>query len=246
MTPSKCLSKAALLCASAVLNILADVALLAFVLPKIGQSCMPLFLSQCNTNRNLANLHLPKKQKLGLLAILSLSILVILAAIIRVVRVLHIVTSQDVPWDSYDVDIWAAVEINTGIFCVSAPAVKPLLRQLAPGLLSSSGATDNFPTYTRKCGDGTARRRVTGTHQGFELSSQTNLDFPPKDPNVVNKSWIDFEPKSSRESESGGDAESERAIVEKDVRDGEIRKTVRVMVQGAKRDRGAVDGFECV
>ena len=180
------------------------------------------------------------------MAILSLSILVVVAAIIRVVRVQRLVYSQDQSWDSYEVDIWAAVEINTGIFCVSAPAVKPLLRKLAPGLLSSIGNTDKFPTNTRKYGTGTARSHLTSKHPGFELSSQTNLDFPPKDPDVVNKSWIDFEPKSGRENESVGDTESERAIVEKDIRDGEIRKTVRIMVQGAKRNRDGVDGFECV
>ncbi|KAE9365448.1 hypothetical protein N431DRAFT_101027 [Stipitochalara longipes BDJ] len=228
MTPSKCTSDIPPLYASAILNILADVTLLAFVIPKI------------------ASLHIPKKQKLGLIAILSLSILVILAAIIRVVRVLRVVSSQDVPWDSYDVDIWAAVEINAGIFCVSAPAVKPLLRQIAPGFLSSIGASDNYPTQTRKYGGGTAISRMTANHPGFELSSQTNLGFPPKNPNVGNKSWIDFETKASRESESVGDAESERAIVEKEVREGEIRKTVRVMVQGVKKDQDRVDGFECV
>ncbi|KAN0089491.1 hypothetical protein V8E51_019751 [Hyaloscypha variabilis] len=228
LTPSKCVSNIPPLYASAVLNILADVALLAFVIPKI------------------AGLHIPKKQKLGLIAVLSLSILVIIAAIIRVVRILRVISSQDEPWDSYDVDIWAAVEINAGIFCVSAPAVKPLIRQIAPGLLSSIGATDNFPTQTRKYGGGTAISRMTSNHGGFELSSQTNLDFPPKDPNVRNKSWIDFGTNASRASESVGDAESERAIVEKDVRDGEIRQTVRVMVQVVQKDRDGVDGFECV
>ncbi len=61
-----------------------------------------------------------------------------------------------------------------------------------------------------------------------------------------NKSWIDFETNASRASESVGDAESERAIVEKDVRDGEIRQTVRVMIQDVQKDRNGVDGFECV
>jgi hypothetical protein len=54
-------------------------------------------------------------------------ILVILAAIIKFLRINHATTTTDISWDSYDVDIWAAVELNTGMFCVAAPAVKPLL-----------------------------------------------------------------------------------------------------------------------
>ena len=164
-------------------------------------------------------------------------------------RILRVTASQDVPWDSYDVDIWAAVEINAGIFCVSAPAVKPLLHQIAPGLLSSIGTDTNLPSNSRKYGGGTGISRISGNknNAGFELSRNSNIDFPPKDPNVVHKSWIDFEGKRSDISGGSdeGDAESERAIMEKEVRDGEIRKTVRVMVEGSKKEgleRGG-DGY---
>jgi hypothetical protein len=187
----------------------------------------------------LAGLQIARKQKISLIAVLSLSILVIIASIIRIVRIIHVTTSQDIAWDSYDVEIWVSLEINTGIFCVAAPAIKPLLRQIAPGLLSSIQASDNFHSQSRKYGGGTTISRMTAGHPGFELSSQPNFDFPAKDPNVGNKSWVDFETKASRESDEGvsGDAESERAIVEKEVREGEIRKTVKVMVKGVKRDQ---------
>jgi hypothetical protein len=172
------------------------------------------------------------------MAVLSMSILVIVAALVRVVRIVHVIGSLDAPWDSYDVDIWCAVEINIGIFCASAPAVKPLLRQLAPGLLSSINTESGFNTNTRatsgKYGGGSRIRQSNAP--GFELSSQTDLEFPPKDPKSgVNHSWIDFE--SNKKSDSDGD--SERAIVDSGVKDGEIRKTVRVMVEdyrGSGRD----------
>ena len=61
--------------------------------------------------------------------------------------IFHVTTTTDISWDSYDVDIWAAVELNTGMFCIAAPAVKPLLRQISPGLLSSIESKDiSFPT----------------------------------------------------------------------------------------------------
>jgi hypothetical protein len=202
--------------------------------------CLPSLSTLKVKLRFLARLQIPKKQKLSLMAVLSLSILVVLGAIIRIARILHIDRSTDISWDSYDIDIWTAVEINAGIFCVSAPAVKPLLRQIAPGLLSSMRTTDNFTSQSRKHSSGTAISRMTANHPGFELSSQSNLELPPRDANMGNKSWIDFETKASRESDGGasGDAESERAIVEHEVMEGEIRKTVRVIVKGAKKDQG--------
>lgn len=183
--------------------------------------------------------------------------LVILAAIVRLVRIIHVTTITDISWDPYDVEIWAAVEINTGMFCVAAPAVKPLLRQIAPGLLSSMGPTDTgFPTQSRKYAGGTAISRLAWSklENRFELSSQSNLPFPLKDEmQGTSKNWIGFEGKKgdggSASGVSDGDAESERAIMEKEVKGGESRKTVRVMVEESRKDSGAgqrVDGFECV
>jgi hypothetical protein len=225
------------------------------VIPKIG--LCTLLAPDYPTNTSPATLRIPKKRKVGLLAVLSLSILVILAAIIRLVRIIHVTTTTDISWDSYDVDIWAAVEINTGIFCVAAPAVKPLLRQIAPGFLSSIWTADTgFPTQSRKYAGGTVISRLAASKldNGFELSSQSNLPFPPKDERQgTSKSWIDFEGKKSdggsASGVSDGDAESERAIMEKEVKGGEIRKTVRVRVEESRKDSAGgqrVDGFECV
>lgn len=40
--------------------------------------------------------------------------------------------------------IWSLVEVNTGLFCVSAPVLKPLIRKLMPGLLSPAYGTYTF------------------------------------------------------------------------------------------------------
>ena len=41
------------------------------------------------------------------------------------------------PGDCYDIAIRSSVEINTGLFCASAAAIKSLLRKISPGFLSS-------------------------------------------------------------------------------------------------------------
>jgi hypothetical protein len=78
--------------------------------------------------------------------------------------------------------------------------------------------------------------------------------LPPKDQRQgMTKSWIDFEGKKgdggSASGVSEGDAEYGRAIMGKEVKGGEIRKTVKVMIEESRKDSAGgqrVDGFECV
>jgi hypothetical protein len=52
---------------------------------------------------------------------------------------------------SWDIDIWSSVEVNVGLLCASAPALKPLIRKVLPNLFASgaehsSGRNNNaFP-----------------------------------------------------------------------------------------------------
>ena len=52
---------------------------------------------------------------------------------------------------TWDVDIWASIEVNIGLICASAPALKPLIRKILPNLFASraersSGRNNNaFP-----------------------------------------------------------------------------------------------------
>ncbi|KUJ08230.1 uncharacterized protein LY89DRAFT_742070 [Mollisia scopiformis] len=162
--PSKCHDGRPPFEASAILGIIADCLLLAFVIPRI-----------------LA-LHLPRRQKVSLFAVCCMSILVIIAAIIRLVRVLKVVDSTDTPWDSYDISIWTSVEVNVGLFCASAPATKPLLKKIVPGMGFST--TDSSPgiktssRYREYAKDTmVSRRRQTQAGGDFEMMSSTDLDL---------------------------------------------------------------------
>lgn len=103
-----------------------------------------------------------------------------MAATIRVCRVVNEIESTvDIPYVSYDVTIWTSVKINTGLFCTSAPSLKPLLQKSAPGILSSSSRPtknrSNFGNYA----SGTRTGKRTVTNQAFELNSQINLGYIP-------------------------------------------------------------------
>ncbi|PMD41971.1 hypothetical protein L207DRAFT_391012, partial [Hyaloscypha variabilis F] len=107
--PAKCGNQDPGIIASGIVNILSDIILLIFVTPRI------------------LGLQITKQQKISLLAIVSLGLLVIVAATMRIVFTLRaLVNSGAQPWESYQIAIWSAVEVNCGLLCAAAPAVKPV------------------------------------------------------------------------------------------------------------------------
>jgi hypothetical protein len=64
-----------------------------------------------------------------------------------------------------DTSTWSTVEMQTGLFCISAPCIRPLLRRMFPGLMSWNSHS--------KDGASKARRRMGGSiyHNGTSFSS---------------------------------------------------------------------------
>ncbi|PMD27089.1 hypothetical protein NA56DRAFT_743445 [Hyaloscypha hepaticicola] len=118
MIPAVCGNQDPGIITSATVNILSDVILIAFVTPRI----LPL--------------NITKQQKISLLSIVSLGLLVIVAAAMRATFTLRVLAISDAqPWSSYQIAIWSAVEVNSGLLCAAAPAIKPVLRKIAPRLV---------------------------------------------------------------------------------------------------------------
>jgi hypothetical protein len=97
--------------------------------------------------------------------------------VVRVVRLTREIGNieageRDIPWIMFDVTIWTSVDINTGLFCASAPSLKPLLKRLVPGMLGSSRFSKKESGYAG--GIIQSRRRAP---DAFELSSQTHLGW---------------------------------------------------------------------
>jgi hypothetical protein len=161
------------------------------------------------------------------MGVLAISVLIIVAAIVRVVRVTFEITSEvDIPYVSYDVTIWTSVEINTGLFCASAPSLKPLLQKLVPGILTSvrsSKAGSKWGTYG---GDTTQSRRRAP--DAFELSSQTNLGALSRSEGQIYNGGKDHEGHKTSFSDAG----SEKVEADQGVGKGDtvIRKTIEVSI----------------
>ncbi|KAE9366940.1 hypothetical protein N431DRAFT_286089, partial [Stipitochalara longipes BDJ] len=117
---STCVNPSAAFYVNGVGNILTDAWLVTMIVPRIW------------------SLKMAWKQKIALFSIITLSWLVIIAAIVRMIRLSHLFKQRvtDTPWAFYDISIWTGLEVSMGIFCVSAPAIKPIFKQFAPQLLS--------------------------------------------------------------------------------------------------------------
>ncbi|KAL1297158.1 hypothetical protein AAFC00_004734 [Neodothiora populina] len=125
-------------------------------------------------------LKMAPRQKIALIATVALGGIPIIASIIRCLRVSQILTSTDPTWKSYDSSNWSAVDTNVSVICASAPALKPLLRQIAPRLMGSSFSTSQ-PGYSGGYGSGGQSWMGTGrsTEHGFELRSASNYGMQP-------------------------------------------------------------------
>ncbi|KAE9372799.1 hypothetical protein N431DRAFT_457487 [Stipitochalara longipes BDJ] len=70
-------------------------------------------------------------------------------------------------WTLVDVSTWSSVEVNTALVCVSAPATKPLIRKVFPGVF----AVSNNQSYGRET-HGTISTRKTRKPQRFPLENE--------------------------------------------------------------------------
>lgn len=119
---SKCLDDLAGLFINGSLNVLADVLLMAIVLPRVIE------------------LKLHKRQRWALVGVVLLGTLAVVAGIIRMVRVSLMLRKPDFDpsWDSYDISIWTNTEIYVSLICAAAPGIKPVIVRLLPKVLGTS------------------------------------------------------------------------------------------------------------
>jgi hypothetical protein len=71
---------------------------------------------------------------------------------------------------AWDIDIWASLEVNIGLLCASAPALKPLIRKVFPSLFASRAEDSsgrNIDTISTETGylRASSRRGLDGSVQ---------------------------------------------------------------------------------
>ena len=195
----------------AIFSIVSDAMLVIFVIPRIRESPIQMALIRRLLLTHKVPLQLEFKQKAALIAVLCLGLLVITAAIARLIEVTQFNDGLDhtrecfvtllrlcVSWyifpelrrtitvNSFRITTWSAIEVDTGLFCASAPALKPLIRKWSNGSWSSSSYTrSNMPQgqqdheVVRSRGD--MYHGSPQAEDGYEMSSQECLQTPGSD-----------------------------------------------------------------
>ncbi len=102
---------------------------------------------------------------------------VIIVGVIRIPVIVRVNSSLDSSWDSVEVSIWSAIELNTAIICACAMTLKPLINRVFPRLL-----TDGYNPQGSK-------DDVTGGDSGgphpLTIGTRRNRRQPPRDDDLA-------------------------------------------------------------
>ncbi|KAH8647311.1 hypothetical protein BX600DRAFT_152708 [Xylariales sp. PMI_506] len=171
----------------------------------------------------LWQLKLARTQRLGLSILFGLGAVVVAAGCMRAYWT-HYVEAEtyDVTWDGFSLWIWAAVEVNLGVICGSAPVLKPLLfpsRSLnvtryygnSGGLTFGSSAHHHWGGPGGGVGGGGVRGSGLGSRKKSTLGSSSGMGTSEDDEDdMVERVYINLNSLegSSQEAFSGYSAKS--------------------------------------
>ncbi|KXL50068.1 hypothetical protein M433DRAFT_27169 [Acidomyces richmondensis BFW] len=187
-----CLNEGVTTLVAGILNTVAD--LLVTLVP------MPL----------VARLQLPVKQRIGVSVLFGLGFIVIIAGSIRTYYIWRgLIDSYDETWFAYPLWIAAAVEIDVGVICACAPALKMLLyhaRSKASVVPSSVTAPNDPPKSPSSSSDNrlflvklfNPIKAVSRFHRSSQIS--VNLDSCPEDTNL----WLQGSSKMALQTDEDG------------------------------------------
>ncbi|KAI9784239.1 MAG: hypothetical protein M1816_000911 [Peltula sp. TS41687] len=82
-------------------------------------------------------LHLPLKQKLGVICVFTAGSMSCIASVVRMTTI-TIKSTGDVTWGQFDGIMWGVIELNFALICSCMPAFKPFLEHAMPFLRNFS------------------------------------------------------------------------------------------------------------
>ncbi|KAH7126850.1 hypothetical protein B0J11DRAFT_287720 [Dendryphion nanum] len=119
----------------------------------------------------VARLEMPFRQRVAIIFLFSLGFIVTIAGIVRTWFVYKaLILEYDTTWYSYPLWIAAAVEIDIGVICASAPVLKPLLSKISLNLSAISSRLSSLRSgYGSRSGGLTSRSNGTRSDGGTTL-----------------------------------------------------------------------------
>ncbi|VUC28230.1 unnamed protein product [Clonostachys rosea] len=200
ITHGHCLNLPSLYIATAVANIVSDIIL--FILP------LPM----------VVGLHIPRRQKIGLVIIFGIGSLTVITSIVRVSLLPQMLNNPDGPWMVGVVSVWTQVEGYLIVMCASLPTFRKFVRHVAPKLLGESRYGSK--TKTNENSHPPSRTLVPNSQSRRDRHQYSQFD--PEEGHATTETFV-MGPVSSKNKGKGrgvldqiegwGDSDSERAIV---------------------------------
>lgn len=131
-------------------------------------------------------LKINKRQKATLVAIVSFGILVIIASIIRFIRSKPIFSERDYTWDLWEITTWSSIELNTALFCVSAPCLRPLVRKMVPDITWLKSAVTASRSQATTVG-GRRKSSAVGLHGDNGNGKMGGEEMPQNDFRIASR-----------------------------------------------------------
>ncbi|KAJ5138872.1 uncharacterized protein N7515_003720 [Penicillium bovifimosum] len=122
--------------------------------------------------RQLYHLNLSVKRKSYVMCMFGLGIFVTLVSILRLNSLIHFASTTNLTWDYVSIGYWSTIECDVGVICACLPAIRSLLRRVAPGLFGDTQHT--------KSGYGVNSHSRGNSRMGIG-NSQSKNDFYPLD-----------------------------------------------------------------
>lgn len=102
----------------------------------------------------LSKLHLPRKQKAGIMLVFCVGIFVVATSSVRLYELKTLVHSQDISKTNAKAAVWSSLENNVSIICACLPTLQPLISRIfsfffRPRPLHSSPGSRNHSTTTQ-------------------------------------------------------------------------------------------------
>ncbi|KAF1365915.1 hypothetical protein EJ07DRAFT_53053, partial [Lizonia empirigonia] len=130
-------------------------------------NCVADFATTVTPIPLILGLHMPRRQRYAVAGLFAMGLIVTVAGIVRTWYIYKsLVTTYDNTWYAYPLWIAAAVEIDLGVICASAPVLKPLLSKIP---FSLSGTFSYGISLKKKTTTGSGSR---SNPSGSNLSSK--------------------------------------------------------------------------
>ncbi|KAJ5548958.1 hypothetical protein N7513_006192 [Penicillium frequentans] len=94
--------------------------------------------------RQLYHLNLSTRKKVYVMCMFGLGLFVTLVSILRLKSLINFASTTNLTWDYVAIGYWSTIECDVGVICACLPAIRSLLRRVAPTLF---GDTEHVKSY---------------------------------------------------------------------------------------------------